>query len=70
MVFVLSYCISSLFMSMYATTALCILHSLYADIDICKQLDYDETNRANRPKEMRSIVALLSSDSKLKPLVS
>ncbi len=47
-------------MAMYATTATAILHSLYADVDICKQLKYDEMVGMNRPKEMKSIVKLLS----------
>jgi hypothetical protein len=59
-VFLLSYAVSTLFMAMYATTATAILHSLYADVDICKQLKYDEMVGMNRPKEMKSIVKLLS----------
>lgn len=35
-VFLVSYIIASIFMSMYSTTTLCLLHSLYADVDICK----------------------------------
>jgi len=30
-----SYCVATIFMSMYTTTTLCLLHSLYADVDIC-----------------------------------
>ena len=30
-----SFCIATIFMSMYTTTTLCLLHSLYADVDIC-----------------------------------
>lgn len=69
-VFLISYAISFLFMSMYSTTSTCILHALYADVDICKQLNYDEMVGMNRPKEMRSIVSFLSSSSTVKPLLS
>lgn len=69
-VFIISYIIATLFMSLYDNTSTCILHCLYADIDICKQLNYDETNRANRPAEMTDIVALLSSSSMAKPLIA
>ena len=55
-VFLFSYSVSYLFMGMYTTTATCILHALYADVDICKQLKYDEMVGMNRPKEMRAIV--------------
>lgn len=34
--FALAYVISSLFMSIYTTTGLCLLHCLFADIDISK----------------------------------
>jgi hypothetical protein len=54
---------------MYSTTATAILHSLYADVDICKQLKYDETVGMNRPKEMRAIVNTLSH-SAIKPLLA
>ncbi len=40
-VFLISYSVAYLFMSMYSTTSTCILHALYADVDICKQLNYD-----------------------------
>ncbi len=69
-VFLLSYAIAFLFMMIYSTTATCILHSLYADIDICKTLSYNEMTRVDRPKEMKSIVKLLSSTSIVKPLIS
>jgi hypothetical protein len=52
-----------LFMSMYSTTSTAMLHCLYADVDICKQLKYDETIGMNRPKEMRAIVETLSHSS-------
>merc|ERR1712023_557498 len=35
-VFLIGFTLSSLFMSIFSTTALCILHCLYADIDICQ----------------------------------
>ena len=41
-VFLISFLISTLFMSMYTTTATCILHCLFADVDICKTTGYDE----------------------------
>jgi len=69
-VFLLSYSIASLFVMIYSTTATCILHSLYADIDVCKALSLDEMNRIDRPKEMNSIVKLLSRNSQVKPLIS
>merc|ERR1712060_348064 len=59
-VFIITYMISQLFMGMYTTCATCILHCLFADIDICNQLEYDQAVGANRPKEMRSIVKVLS----------
>lgn len=68
-VFLMTYSIAFLFMSMYSTTATAILHSLYADVDICKQLKYDETVGMNRPKEMRAIVNTLSH-SAIKPLLA
>lgn len=68
-VFLFSYSVSYLFMGMYTTTATCILHALYADVDICKQLKYDEMVGMNRPKEMRAIVETLSH-SLVKPLIA
>lgn len=41
-VFIMTYAIASLYLAMYTTTATCLLHCLFADVDICKQLDYDE----------------------------
>lgn len=67
--FLITYAIAYLFMSMYSTTSTCILHALYADVDICKQLKYDEMVGMNRPKEMRSIVNFLSQ-SKVQPLLA
>jgi len=40
-VFAISYCIATLFMTIYTTTATCMLHCLFADIDICNQMNYD-----------------------------
>ena len=34
-VFVLTYVIAQIFMGMYTTCATCLLHCLFADIDIC-----------------------------------
>ena len=59
-VFIITYVIAQLFMGMYTTCATCLLHCLFADIDICNQLDYDQMVGRNRPKEMRSIVKTLS----------
>ena len=59
-VFLISFVISSLFMSMYATTSICVLHCLFADVDICKTMGYDEMQGQNRPKEMKSIVKVLT----------
>ena len=69
-VFFVSYAIAYLFMAIYSTTALCILHCLYADIDICKTLSKDEMKNIDRPKEMKSVVKLLSGTGNLKPLIS
>mmetsp|Transcript_60036 Transcript_60036/g.82515 ORF Transcript_60036/g.82515 Transcript_60036/m.82515 type:complete len:164 (+) Transcript_60036:265-756(+) len=55
-VFLISYLVATMFMSIYSTTATCILHCLYADVDICKQLSRDEIKGLNRPREMTSIV--------------
>lgn len=41
-VFLMSVLICSLFMSMYSTTSVCLLHCLFADVDICKSMGYDE----------------------------
>ena len=59
-VFIISYTIAQIFMGMYTTCATCLLHCLFADIDICNQLEYDQMVGRNRPKEMRSIVRTLS----------
>lgn len=40
-VFLITYVIAQLFMGMYTTCATCLLHCLFADIDICNQLNYD-----------------------------
>lgn len=68
-VFLISYSIAFLFMSMYTTTSTAMLHSLYADVDICKQLNYDEMTGMNRPPEVQSIVSFLSQ-SKIQPLLA
>lgn len=60
-VFLYSYAIANIFMSMYTTTTLCLLHSLYADVDICRQKSYDEMVGMNRPQEMHQLVGDLSS---------
>lgn len=63
-VFLISFVISSLFMQMYSTTSVCLLHCLFADVDICKTMGYDEMQGQNRPSEMRSIVKVLSKVKK------
>lgn len=63
-VFLISFCISSLFMSMYSTTTVAILHCLFADIDICKTMGYDEMQGQNRPAEMKSVVKVLTKIKK------
>jgi hypothetical protein len=63
-VFLISFVISSLFMQMYSTTSTCLLHCLFADVDICKTMGYDEMQGQNRPAEMRSIVKVLSKVKK------
>jgi len=51
---------------MYTTTTLCLLHSLYADVDICNQKSYDQMVGMNRPVEMQSLVGDMS---KTQPLI-
>lgn len=63
-VFIISFLISTLFMQMYSTTSVCLLHCLFADVDICKTMGYDEMQGQNRPKEMRSVVRILSKIKK------
>lgn len=63
-VFAIAFVISTLFMAMYATTAVCLLHCLFADVDICKTMGYDQMQGQNRPKEMKSIVRVLSKVKK------
>lgn len=65
-VFIISVMIASLFMSMYTTTSVCLLHCLFADVDICKTMGYDEMQGQNRPREMRSIVRVLAKIKKNK----
>jgi len=63
-VFMISFVISALFMSMYTTTSICILHCLFADVDICKTMGYDEMQGQNRPAEMKSVVKVLAKVKK------
>jgi len=58
--FLISYVIAALFMSVYTTTGLALLHCLFADIDICSQLNRDEMEGSNRPEEMQGIVKTLA----------
>mmetsp|Transcript_20795 Transcript_20795/g.14907 ORF Transcript_20795/g.14907 Transcript_20795/m.14907 type:complete len:125 (+) Transcript_20795:1561-1935(+) len=62
-IFFISYFVATMFMSIYTTTSTCILHCLYADVDICKQLSRDEIKGLNRPHEMTSIVQMLSKSN-------
>jgi choline transporter-like protein 2/4/5 len=59
-IFVISYLMASIFMSVYATTSLTILQCLYADVDICSQNGDDKYNSKFRPAEMEDIVRTLA----------
>lgn len=50
--FLISYVVAALFMDIYTTTGIALMHCLFADIDICKQLDRDEYEGTFRPHEM------------------
>ena len=52
----ISYLISSLFMSIYTTTGLALMHCLFADIDIVSQGGGDPLEGTFRPPEMQGIV--------------
>ena len=55
----ISYVMAAIFMSIFGTTSLTLLQCLYADVDICKQRQYDEFSSKYRPREMEAIVARL-----------
>ena len=52
-------------MGMYTTTATCLLHCLFADVDLCKQRDIDFMVGTNRQKEMAGIVRALAKPKKV-----
>jgi choline transporter-like protein 2/4/5 len=54
--FLISYVIAALFMDIYTTTGIALMHCLFADIDICKQMNIDEFEGTFRPQEMNAIV--------------
>jgi len=54
--FLVSYVIAALFMDIYTTTGLALMHCLFADIDICKQTQVDMFTGTFRPHEMNGIV--------------
>ena len=58
-IFIFSYVMASIFMSVYATTSLTILQCLYADVDICSQNNQDQYDSKHRPQEMESVVRML-----------
>ena len=58
-IFLMSYVMAALFMSVYSTTSLTILQCLYADVDICDQHNQDKFNQKRRPKEMAGVVTYL-----------
>jgi len=59
-VFFIGFMISSVFMSLSNTTATCVVHCLFVDVDICKSQGKDAMANTNRPKEMNGIVETLS----------
>lgn len=61
-VFLLSYLMAAIFMSVYAITSLTLLQCLYADVDLCKQYGADVYEAKQRPKEMAYIVKILRKD--------
>jgi len=58
-VFLLSYLMAAIFMSVYSITSLSLLQCLYADVDLCKQSDTDIWQSKQRPAEMSGIVKRL-----------
>lgn len=58
-IFVMSYLVATVFMSVYSIISLTILQCLYADVDICNQNKEDVYDGRFRPQEMDSIVNML-----------
>jgi hypothetical protein len=63
-IFVYSYIMATIFMSVYSTTSLCILQCLYADIDMLDTDSEDKFDSRHRPIEMEPIVMMLKKSSK------
>ena len=66
-VFVISYIIATLFMNIYTTTALCLLHCLFADVDICSQEGMDYMENSARPPEMEDLVTAIAKPRPVRP---
>jgi hypothetical protein len=62
--FLISYVIAALFMDIYTTTGIALMHCLFADIDICKQMNIDEFEGSFRPPEMSAIVKAITAPGK------
>jgi len=62
--FLISYVISALFMDIYTTTGIALMHCLFADIDMCKQMDICMFDGTNRPPEMADIVKSITKPGK------
>jgi hypothetical protein len=58
-VFLMSYLVATVFMSVYSIISLTILQCLYADVDICCQDNKDIHDGRHRPQEMEDIVKML-----------
>ena len=58
-VFIMSYLVATVFMSVYSIISLTILQCLYADVDICSQDSKDIYDGRHRPQEMEDIVNML-----------
>lgn len=58
-IFLISYVMATIFMTVYSTTSLAILQCLYADVDICDQSGGDKFESSHRPREMEPIVNML-----------
>jgi len=56
--------IAALFMDIYTTTGIALMHCLFADIDICKQMNIDEFEGSFRPPEMSGIVKSITKPGK------
>jgi len=58
-IFVISYLMASVFMSVYYVTSLTVLQCLYVDVDICNQKEVNQFKSQNRPVEMEDIIGTL-----------